>query len=139
MACRSGQNSTDEPGAMGLFNGFRMTNFLNSTHSFLGNGGTSKSSTGDSEILIDEAIKYIENKQLDDVPSLQSSGLSIFEPYSGMETDLLLYGDLPEKYERDHGEVDFNTTGKLVKRPLRDVLIERHRNYSHGSVNREAT
>jgi arylsulfatase A-like enzyme len=43
-----------------------------------------------------------------------------------METDLLLYEDLPEKYSDTMVRLTSNTTGKQVKRPLRDVLIERY-------------
>ena len=92
------------------------------------NGGPPKKFYGESsEILIDEAIKYIEKKQLEDVPFFTVIWFgSPHEPYSGMETDLLLCGDLPEKYSETMVRLTSNTTGKQVKRPLRDVLIERY-------------
>ena len=48
------------------------------------------------------------------------------EPYSGIETDLELYRELPKKYSETQVSLTSNETGLRVKRPLRDVLIERY-------------
>jgi arylsulfatase A-like enzyme len=92
------------------------------------NGGTPKKFYGESsEILVDEAIKYIESNRKEDKPFLLVIWYgSPHEPYSGFETDLALYRDLPEKYSATQVSLTSNETGLRVKRPLRDVLIERY-------------
>ncbi|MBT6957454.1 MAG: sulfatase-like hydrolase/transferase, partial [Opitutae bacterium] len=80
-----------------------------------------------SEILIDEAMKYIEKKKDSEQPFLLVIWYgSPHEPYSGFETDLALYRDLPKKYSENQVSLTSNETGSRVKRPLRDVLIERY-------------
>ena len=120
--------SPTNPGAMGFDEWLSHDNFFELDPFLSRNGGPPKKFYGESsEILIDEAIKYIEKKQLEDVPFFTVIWFgSPHEPYSGMETDLLLYEDLPEKYSETMVRLTSNTTGKQVKRPLRDVLIERY-------------
>ena len=72
-------------------------------------------------------MKYIENKKESEQPFLLVIWYgSPHEPYSGFETDLELYRDLPEKYSATQVSLTSNETGQRVKRPLRDVLIERY-------------
>ena len=76
---------------------------------------------------MDEALKYIEKKKESEQPFLLVIWYgSPHEPYSGMETDLELYQDLPKKYSETQVSLTSNQTGLRVKRPLRDVLIERY-------------
>ena len=60
------------------------------------NGGPPKQFFGESsEILIDEAIDYIKTRPSQDSPFFSVIWFgSPHEPYSGLETDLLLYQDL---------------------------------------------
>jgi len=92
------------------------------------NGGPPKKIYGESsEILIDEAMKYIDNRKDSEQPFLLVIWYgSPHEPYSAFETDLELYRDLPEKYSENQVSLTSNETGLRVKRPQRDVLIERY-------------
>ena len=72
-------------------------------------------------------MKYIEKKKDSEQPFLLVIWYgSPHEPYSGFETDLALYRDLPKKYSENQVSLTSNETGLRVKRPQRDVLIERY-------------
>ena len=107
--------SPTNPGAMGFDEWLSHDNFFELDPFLSRNGGPPKNFYGESsEILIDEAIKYIEKKQLEDVPFFTVIWFgSPHEPYSGMETDLLLYEDLPEKYSETDGDKSFNLKLKI--------------------------
>ena len=122
------KSSPTSPGAMGFEHWLSHDNFFEMDPVFSLNGGTPKKFYGESsEILIDEAMKYIENKKESEQPFLLVIWYgSPHEPYSGFETDLALYRDLPEKYSATQVSLTSNETGLRVKRPLRDVLIERY-------------
>ena len=122
------KSSPTSPGAMGFEHWLSHDNFFEMDPVFSLNGGTPKKIYGESsEILIDEAMKYIEKNQDSEQPLLLVIWYgSPHEPYSGFETDLELYRDLPEKYSATQVSLTSNETGLRVKRPLRDVLIERY-------------
>ena len=122
------QESPTNPGAMGFEEWLSHDNFFEMDPVLSRNGGPPKQFYGESsEILIDEVIDYIEEKQKSDAPFLTVVWFgSPHEPYSGMETDLALYRDLPERYSDVTVSLTSNETGLRVKRPLRDVLIERY-------------
>ena len=122
------KTSPTNPGAMGFDEWLSHDNFFELDPFLSRNGGPPRKFYGESsEILIDEAINYIEKKQQADAPFFTVIWFgSPHEPYSGIKTDLLLYQDLPEKYNDVTVRLTSNETGKQVKRPLRDVLIERY-------------
>ena len=122
------KSSPTSPGAMGFEHWLSHDNFFEMDPVFSLDGGTPKKIYGESsEILIDEAIKYIENRKDDEQPFLLVIWYgSPHEPYSAFETDLALYRDLPEKYSANQVSLTSNETGLRVKRPQRDVLIERY-------------
>ena len=122
------KSSPTSPGAMGFEHWLSHDNFFEMDPVFSLNGGPPKKIYGESsEILIDEAMKYIEKKKDSEQPFLLVIWYgSPHEPYSGFETDLELYRDLPEKYSATQVSLTSNETGLRVKRPLRDVLIERY-------------
>ena len=122
------KSSPTSPGAMGFEHWLSHDNFFEMDPVFSPNGGPPKKIYGESsEILIDEAMKYIEKNQDSEQPFLLVIWYgSPHEPYSGFDTDLELYRDLPEKYSATQVSLTSNETGQRVKRPLRDVLIERY-------------
>ena len=122
------KTSPTNPGAMGFDEWLSHDNFFELDPVLSRNGGPPQKFYGESsEILIDEAINYIEKKKQADAPFFTVIWFgSPHEPYSGIETDLLLYQDLPEKYNDVTVRLTSNETGEKVKRPLRDVLIERY-------------
>ena len=122
------KSSPTRPGAMGFEHWLSHDNFFEMDPVFSLNGGPPKKIYGESsEILIDEAMKYIEKKKDSEQPFLLVIWYgSPHEPYSGFDTDLALYRDLPEKYSATQVSLTSNETGLRVKRPLRDVLIERY-------------
>jgi arylsulfatase A-like enzyme len=122
------KSSPTNPGAMGFDHWLSHDNFFEMDPVFSLNGGPPKQFFGESsEIIVDEAIKYIENNRKEDKPFLLVIWYgSPHEPYSGIETDLELYRDLPKKYAETQVSLTSNETGRKVKRPSRDVLIERY-------------
>ncbi len=122
------KSSPTSPGAMGFDHWLSHDNFFEMDPVFSLNGGPPRKIYGESsEILIDEAIKYIESNTKKDKPFLLVIWYgSPHEPYSGFETDLALYRDLPKKYAETQVGLTSNETGLRVKRPQRDVLIERY-------------
>ncbi|MDP6357648.1 MAG: sulfatase-like hydrolase/transferase, partial [Planctomycetota bacterium] len=122
------KSSPTNPGAAGFDEWLSHDNFFELDPVFSRNGRPPKKILGESsEILIDEAIRYIEGKKKTDEPFLTVIWFgSPHEPYSGLEKDLELYRNLPEKYSNKKVSLTSNKTGKRVKRPLRDVLIERY-------------
>ena len=122
------KSSPTNPGAMGFDHWLSHDNFFEMDPVFSLNGGPPKQFFGESsEIIVDEAIKYIETNRKENKPFLLVIWYgSPHEPYSGIETDLELYRDLPKKYAETQVSLTSNETGRKVKRPSRDVLIERY-------------
>lgn len=122
------KSSPTNPGAMGFDEWFSHDNFFEMDPFLSRNGGPPQKFYGESsEILVDEALNFIKKKTQAADPFFTVIWFgSPHEPYSGIETDLLLYQDLPEKYNDVTVRLTSNQTGEKVKRPLRDVLIERY-------------
>ncbi|HCQ99780.1 MAG TPA: N-acetylgalactosamine-6-sulfatase, partial [Acidobacteria bacterium] len=119
--------SPTNPGAMGFDEWVSHDNFFELNPSLSRNGGPPTSFQGESSaILIDEAIRFIERSRQRDTPFLAVVWFgSPHEPYSGLETDLALYDDLPARYAETTVSLTSNETGIPIRRPLRDVLRER--------------
>ena len=122
------KSSPTNPGAMGFQHWLSHDNFFEMDPVFSLNGAPPERFYGESsEIIVDEAIDYIKTQQQAGKPFLTVIWFgSPHEPYSGMATDLALYRDLPQKYADRQVSLTSNETGKRIKRPLRDVLIERY-------------
>ncbi|PHS03878.1 MAG: N-acetylgalactosamine-6-sulfatase [Blastopirellula sp.] len=122
------KSSPTNPGAMGFDEWLSHDNFFEMDPTLSRNGGPPQKFYGESsEIIIDEAINYIEKKKQNNETFFTVIWFgSPHEPYSGMKTDLALYQDLPKKYAKVNVSLTSNETGTRVKRPLRDVLIERY-------------
>ncbi len=122
------KKSPTSPGAMGFDEWLSHDNFFEMDPVFSRNGENPKKYYGESsEIIVDEAIDFIKRKHENKAPLFLVIWFgSPHEPYSGTQTDLALYKDLPEKYSKTKVSLTSNETGSRVKRPLRDVLIERY-------------
>ena len=122
------KSSPTNPGAAGFDEWLSHDNFFELDPVFSRNGGPPKKFVGESsEILIDEAIRFIERKKETEAPFFTVIWFgSPHEPYSGLEKDLSLYRNLPNKYRDVKVSLTSNETGKRVSRPLREVLIERY-------------
>lgn len=122
------KESPTNPGAMGFEKWFSHDNFFEMDPVFSRNGQAPKKHYGESsEIIVDEAIDFIKTLKQGEKPFFTVIWFgSPHEPYSGLETDLALYDDLPEKYAESEVSLTSNETGLRVKRPLRDVLRERY-------------
>ncbi len=120
--------SPTSPGAMGFDEWLSHDNFFELNPSLSRNGGPPRRFEGESsEILIDETIRFIGKSQQSGKPFLAVVWFgSPHEPYSGLEKDLALYDNLPEKYAKTTVSLTSNETGGSVRRPLRDVLRERY-------------
>ena len=120
-------SSPTNPGAMGFDYWLSHDNFFELNPVFSRNGGPPKTFEGESsEILIDETTRYLRDHNRDQPFFIVIWFGSPHEPYSGKPEDLALYQDLPDKYADRTVSLTSNETGKRVKRPLRDVLIERY-------------
>ena len=80
-----------------------------------------------SAIIIDQTTQFIERARRAGKPFLAVVWFgSPHEPYSGLEEDLALYDDLPEKYSEKMVTLTSMEDGMPTERPLRDVLRERY-------------
>jgi len=116
------------PGAMGFDEWLSHDNFFELNPSFSRNGAPPEVFSGESsEILINEAIHFIDNNRQSNQPFFTVVWFgSPHEPYSGLPADLALYDDLPAKYKDKKVKLTSNETGGPVTRPQRDVLRERY-------------
>lgn len=119
--------SPANPGAMGFDEWVSHDNFFELNPSLSRNGGPPEVFPGESsEILIDEAIRFIDNARQAGDPSFTVVWFgSPHEPYSGLPEDLALYDDLPAKYSKPV-RLTSNETGGPVTRPQGEVLRERY-------------
>lgn len=122
------KGSPTNPGAMGFDEWLSHDNFFEMDPVFSRNGGPPKKFYGESsEILVDEVINYIEKKKEAGTPFFTVIWFgSPHEPYSGLQTDLALYRDLPKEFAPGEVRLTSNETGLQIKRPQREVLIERY-------------
>lgn len=116
------------PGAMGFHVWLSHDNFFEMDPSFSRNGGPPEVFSGESsEVLIDEAVKFIERSREGEKPFFGVVWFgSPHEPYSGLPADLALYDDLPAKYPDKKVRLTSNETGLQVERPQGAVLRERY-------------
>ena len=121
-------DSPTSPGAMGFDEWLSHDNFFELNPTLSRNGGPPRRFAGESsQIVIDEAIRFIDRSAQDGKPFLAVVWFgSPHEPYSGLEQDLALYDDLPAKYAEKTVTLTSNETGLQIQRPLRDVLRERY-------------
>ncbi len=119
--------SPTNPGAMGFDSWLSHDNFFELNPWLSRNGGPPQQFKGESsEIVVDEAISFIQQAQEKQQPFLAVVWFgSPHEPYSGLAEDLALYDELPEGYANREVSLTSNETGNPTKRPLREVLRER--------------
>jgi arylsulfatase A-like enzyme len=121
-------SSPVNPGAMGFHEWLSHDNFFELNPSLSRNGGPPEKIEGESsEIIIREAIKFIDRARQDGKPFFTVIWFgSPHEPYSGLPADLALYDDLPAKYPDKKVRLTSNETGGQVTRSLGEVLRERY-------------
>jgi len=120
--------SPTNPGAMGFHEWVSHDNFFELNPSLSRNGAPPEVIQGESsEIVIQEAIRFIDRAHKDDKPFFTVVWFgSPHEPYSGLPADLALYDDLPAKYKDKKVRLTSNETGGQVTRPQGEVLRERY-------------
>jgi arylsulfatase A-like enzyme len=120
-------DSPTSPGAMGFDQWVSHDNFFELNPSLSRNGGPPEVIQGESsEIVVNEAIRFIDSAQHQEKPFLAVVWFgSPHEPYSGLQGDLALYDDLPAKYSKQVS-LTSNETGGPTKRPQGEVLRERY-------------
>jgi len=121
------KSSPTSPGAMGFDEWLSHDNFFELDPVLSRNGGKPEKFMGESsEIIIDEAIRFMEKARKKGKPFFVVVWYgSPHEPYSGLPKDLALYDDLPGKHPDKKVKLTSNETGRQVQRPLGDVLRER--------------
>lgn len=121
------KESPVSPGAMGFHEWVSHDNFFELNPSLSRNGGPPKVFKGESsEVVIDEAIRFIDGAKQSERPFLTVVWFgSPHEPYSGRPDDLALYDDLPAKYTKKVN-LTSNETGGPTTRPQGEVLRERY-------------
>jgi arylsulfatase A-like enzyme len=115
------------PGKMGFDTWLSHDNFFELNPTFSRNGGPPVQIKGESsEILVAEAIKYIDQAKRDGKPFFVVVWFgSPHEPYQALPKDLALYDNLPENFGSRQVTLTSNETGGTVTRRQRDVLRER--------------
>ncbi|MBD3266733.1 sulfatase-like hydrolase/transferase, partial [bacterium] len=121
-------DSPTNPGAMGFHEWLSHDNFFELNPYLSRNGGPPQQFHGESsEILIEEATRFINKAKKNGQPFFVVVWFgSPHEPYSGLEKDLALYEDLPDRYQQQQVRLTSNETGRPTKRPLDQVLQERY-------------
>ncbi len=122
------KESPTSPGAMGFDEWLSHDNFFEMDPVLSRNGDSPQKMEGESsEVIIDEAIKFIEKTKKQESPFLAVVWFgSPHEPYSGLPEDLALYNNLPDSLANRLVRLTSNETGEQIFRPLRDVLQERY-------------
>ena len=122
------KTSPTSPGAMGFSRWLSHDNFFELNPSFSLDGGPPKVYEGESsEILVEQALNFIKQADGNDQPFFVVIWFgSPHEPYSGLEKDLKLYDELPQKYSDRKVRLTSNETGRSTQRPLGEVLRERY-------------
>lgn len=122
------KDSPTSPGAMGFDEWLSHDNFFEMDPMLSRNGESPQKIEGEgSEVIIDETIHFIEKAKGQNKPFMAVVWFgSPHEPYSGLPKDLALYVNLPDSLGNKKVSLTSNETGKMVIRPLRDVLMERY-------------
>lgn len=120
--------SPTNPGAFGFHEWLSHDNFFEMNPHLSRNGGPPERFQGESsKILVDATIRFIGRVKERQQPFFAVVWFgSPHEPYSGLEEDLALYDDLPEKYRDRFVTVTSMESGLQVERPLHEVLQERY-------------
>ena len=120
-------DSPTSPKAFGFEEWLSHDNFFEMNPKFSRNGGAPETYSGESsEVLVRESLRFIAKAKQDKRPFFVVIWFgSPHEPYSGLESDLETYSDLPDVYAERKVSLTSMTTGKATKRPQRDVLQER--------------
>lgn len=120
--------SPTNPGAMGFGEWLSHDNFFEMNPVLSRNGAPPEPFEGEgSEVLVEEAIRFIDKAKQDQRPFFTVVWFgSPHEPYSGLDEDLALYDDVPEKYSDRTVTLTSMETGMPVERPLGEVLRERY-------------
>jgi arylsulfatase A-like enzyme len=121
-------DSPTNPGAMGFDHWLSHDNFFEMNPVLSLNGAPPQKFSGESsQLLVDHAAEFIRQSKQQDQPFLVVLWFgSPHEPYSGLESDLALYNDLPAELKDRQVRLTSMETGSAVRRPLRDVLRERY-------------
>ncbi len=116
------------PGAMGFDEWVSHDNFFEMSPHLSRNGAPPEVFEGESsEVVVDETLRFIDRAKEADQPFFAVVWFgSPHEPYSGLEEDLALYDDLPDRYNESAVTLTSMETGLQVERPLGDVLRERY-------------
>ena len=120
-------DSPTNPGAMGFDTWLSHDNFFELDPVMSRNGGAPEKFKGESsEIIIAEAIKFINQAKKDGKPFFVVVWFgSPHEPYQALPKDLALYDNLPATFGAKQVSLTSNETGGVVNRLQRDVLRER--------------
>lgn len=120
--------SPTNPGAMGFDEWLSHDNFFEMNPYLSRNGGPPERFQGESsQIVIDETIRFIGEAKQSGWPFLAVVWFgSPHEPYSGLNEDLDLYDDLPDRYQGQFVTVTAMDTGRPVRRRVGSVLQERY-------------
>jgi len=120
--------SPTNPGAMGFDQWLSHDNFFEMNPYLSRNGGPPERFPGESsDVCIDEAIRFIGEAKERGRPFFAVVWFgSPHEPYSGLDEDLALYDDLPERYRDRTVRLTSMETGLPTERPLGEVLRERY-------------
>jgi arylsulfatase A-like enzyme len=122
------KESPTSPGAMGFDEWLSHDNFFELNPVLSRNGETPQVVEGESsEILVDEAIKFIQKSTERDMPFLTVIWFgSPHEPYMALPEDMALYDNLPDSLNNREVRITSLETGRGTWRPLGDVLQERY-------------
>ncbi|MDX1285292.1 MAG: sulfatase-like hydrolase/transferase, partial [Draconibacterium sp.] len=122
------KESPTNPGAMGFDEWLSHDNFFELNPVMSRNGEAPQKIEGESsQIVIDEAIRFIQKSKTNNQPFLVVVWFgSPHEPYMGLPEDLALYENLPDSLSEKEVGLTSIETGTKTKRPLRDVLQERY-------------
>jgi len=120
--------SPTSPGAMGFDEWLSHDNFFEVDPVLSRNGEEPAKIKGESsEILVDEAIKFIQQSKDQSKPFLTVIWFgSPHEPYKAFPEDMALYDNLPDSLNNREVRITSLETGKGTWRPLGDVLQERY-------------
>ena len=121
-------DSPTNPGAMGFDKWLSHDNFFEINPILSSNGRAPRRIEGEgSHVIIEAAIEFISDSQANQDPFFVVVWFgSPHEPYSGLEQDLDLYNNLPNRYAEKIVPLTSNHTGLQTRRPLREVLRERY-------------
>ncbi|HKK63140.1 MAG TPA: sulfatase-like hydrolase/transferase [Bacteroidales bacterium] len=122
------KESPTSPGAMGFDEWLSHDNFFEINPVMSRNGEAPQKIEGESsEILVDEAIKFIKKSTAKNKPFLTVVWFgSPHQPYKALPEDMDLYDNLPDSLNNRDIRVTSLKTGKGTYRPRGDVLQERY-------------